>query len=429
MSDELFHFEHGHTIQGHYRFVKHLQIGSYGKVMLAQDMFSNEHVAVKIMSKAHKGSSAIARHEISILRRINNQHPNLCALLDHFETQSYHWMVFEYCSNGDLYDFIANSKGKPIGLHFKTLIKELYQILSFSHSKGIYHRDIKPENVLIDSSKSIKLTDWGLSTLAINAFDPLVGTEKYMAPETFFKQSKQSKPLHSYNTKAADYWSLGITLLYVLFKRCPWKLANISDENFKKFVEDPTVLFQWYPKLSKFGYECILQLLQLNPMHRNLDYFYQLSCVDGFAKSFVVEDKPVITIDDYEIGSVESYKSDTMLASSNDELLFGMEDLDIEPSIPSVHHESIDFELDMDYDQDDLFDNNEIKYNTPMTPAIATPMTKSSYKCRIESLNPAVIQNSPLKFERLDWYWNDKVRDLQNDNRQSEMTASVTASP
>lgn len=383
-----------------YKFIKNLQLGSYGKVILANDLSTNLPVAIKVMPKPSGHSSFMARHELSILKKLHfKPHQNICQLLDFFQTENYHWFVFEYCSNGDLYDYIANKENDSRPLHFKTLVKELVQVINYSHSKGIYHRDIKPENILIDSSKSIKLTDWGLATLTIISEDPCVGTEKYMAPETFFKSNKRSAKSNSYNTKLADYWSLGITLLYVLFKRCPWKLANSSDPNFKAFTQDPFILFDWYPRLSKFGFDCILSLLQLNPSHRNLDRFYEKAIINGYKESFVMEDifshKSIAASFAPETNEI----SEPFDMDEEDDMLFGM-DIDdstslvpITEKIPEINIEDGDHHNDSF--TDDIFeaagadDTSSSYYDdilTPMTQSLQTPKDSSDIGLKMRTL-------------------------------------------
>lgn len=46
----------------------------------------------------------------------------------------------------------------------KEIMKQLFSVLEYIHSKNICHRDIKPGNILYDRfSQKIKLIDFGIS--------------------------------------------------------------------------------------------------------------------------------------------------------------------------------------------------------------------------------------------------------------------------
>ena len=85
------------------------------------------------------------------------------------------------------------------------IISQIFEALTFIHSKGIIHRDLKPENIFITDSGLAKIGDFGLSTRlpddrSKSLTDP-VGSNLYMAPEV-----KNSK---NYDHRC-DMYSFGI---------------------------------------------------------------------------------------------------------------------------------------------------------------------------------------------------------------------------
>ena len=75
-------------------------------------------------------------------------------------------MVEEYCSGGDLFDYIQKEKfftEKKAGIIFNQILSAVNHL----HKKKIVHRDLKPENIVLMESKNkdifIKLIDFGTS--------------------------------------------------------------------------------------------------------------------------------------------------------------------------------------------------------------------------------------------------------------------------
>jgi serine/threonine protein kinase len=79
----------------------------------------------------------------------------------------------------------------------------------------VAHRDLKPENLLLGAEGVIKLCDFGVSRYVTGVkFNDAVGTPQYMAPE-----------LHqnlAYTGYAADVWSLGVMLYFLLTGQLPF---------------------------------------------------------------------------------------------------------------------------------------------------------------------------------------------------------------
>jgi serine/threonine protein kinase len=83
--------------------------------------------------------------------------------------------------------------------------------LDHLHSQNIIYRDVKPDNLLISAHPRMKLADFGNVHFLPDTetvIRGLEGTTSYMSPEMRMGRF--------YNTKT-DIWSLGITLLNVLF--------------------------------------------------------------------------------------------------------------------------------------------------------------------------------------------------------------------
>lgn len=42
-------------------------------------------------------------------------------------------------------------------------MRQIFEGVSYIHSKKIVHRDLKPENILLDDSMNVKITDFGFA--------------------------------------------------------------------------------------------------------------------------------------------------------------------------------------------------------------------------------------------------------------------------
>jgi 5'-AMP-activated protein kinase, catalytic alpha subunit len=98
--------------------------------------------------------------EIEILKMI--RHPYIIQLFEIIETPKQLFLIMEYVSGGELFDFIV----KKQKLSEQESCKYFQQIIcgvEYLHELGIVHRDLKPENLLLDYQNNLKLVDFGLS--------------------------------------------------------------------------------------------------------------------------------------------------------------------------------------------------------------------------------------------------------------------------
>jgi mitogen-activated protein kinase 15 len=118
-------------------------------------------VALKKIFDAFQHSTDAQRtyREIEILKQIN--HPNIVKLHETFKAENNKdvYLIFEFME-ADLHSVIGADILKEV--HIRFIIYQLAKALKYLHSGLVIHRDLKPSNILINSSTTIKLCDFGL---------------------------------------------------------------------------------------------------------------------------------------------------------------------------------------------------------------------------------------------------------------------------
>jgi serine/threonine protein kinase len=263
-------FVGGVLLDGRYQTISPLNHGSFGMVFMAQDLLTNQDVAIKCITKKSADPDAIVdfavddKSEEFVLHSRLGSHPNIVNLLHTFETEAHIYLVLEFCAQGDLYEAIRNGQGPLETEHVRQFMLELVDSVSYIHSKGVYHRDIKPENIFLTHDGAMKLGDFGLATTDKWSYEMTVGSDRYMAPEQFDSAGA------GYSPAEADIWAIGICLLNILFSRNPFTTPTESDPLFLDFSRDKQSLFDVFPSMSQDTYEVIVQCMNLDPKRRSL---------------------------------------------------------------------------------------------------------------------------------------------------------------
>ena len=242
-----------------YELKEKLGEGAYGSVYKVQQKYTNYLRAVKAIKKKYVDSTEFY-NEIEVLKALD--HPNIIKLFDCYQDKSYYYMVEEYCSGGDLFDYIQKEKfftERKAG----TIFNQLLSAVNHLHKKRIVHRDLKPENIVLIESKNkdvyIKLIDFGTSiTIKGKNLTQELGTIYYIAPEVF---------MNNYNEKA-DIWSCGIILYTMLCGHPPF--CGNKENIIKSKILHSKLIFpsKEFKSVSKQAIEYIKHLLSYDPEDR-----------------------------------------------------------------------------------------------------------------------------------------------------------------
>eukprot|EP01065_Artemidia_motanka_P020857 TRINITY_DN2489_c0_g1_i2.p1 TRINITY_DN2489_c0_g1~~TRINITY_DN2489_c0_g1_i2.p1 ORF type:complete len:1078 (+),score=342.87 TRINITY_DN2489_c0_g1_i2:121-3354(+) len=236
-----------------YQKIRDVGHGAQASVVLVHDVIANEDVVIKRVHLSGDGAEiAKAAREVEILQALK-EHPNVVKYLHSFdeyegvggETRVLN-IVMEYCSRGDLAQFIKErSDGRPKYLeagHISRWTLQLLQGVGYLHEHGYLHRDLKAANVFITESDDVKIADFGISRCLgrSEAALTMVGTPYYMAPEVMNCDS------NGYNSKS-DVWSLGVILYQICALRLPFPGNNILAVATAVLENSPTELPQHIP--------------------------------------------------------------------------------------------------------------------------------------------------------------------------------------
>ncbi|XP_065911575.1 maternal embryonic leucine zipper kinase-like isoform X2 [Dysidea avara] len=245
------------AIEDRYEFEETLGVGGFAKVKAAIHKLTGVKVAIKIMDKVQLGDDLPrAAREISILKRLHHQH--ICQLYEVVETTQMYYLVLEYCSGGELFDYIE-AKQRLKEIEARSFFRQIVSAIRYVHSQGFCHRDLKPENLLLDEHSNIKLIDFGLAAEPQTIEAPLgtlCGSPTYAAPEVI-----KGGP---YIGPEADAWGLGV-LLYVLLNGF---LPFDDDHTPKLYDLIMKGVFDLPIWLSRDSIKLLAQLLQTDPTRR-----------------------------------------------------------------------------------------------------------------------------------------------------------------
>ncbi len=210
--------------------------GGMGIVHLALDTVLDRNVAVKELHTVFGGDEQLLarfRQEAKILAQLT--HPGIVQIYDFLERNGQFWIVMEYIDGGELSEVMERGP-MPVS-EAAALGSALAGALGFAHERGVVHRDFKPSNVLINSTGSPKITDFGIARLAqttgITREGTMMGSPSYMSPEQAEGKTADER---------TDIYALGVVLYQALSGQPPFSGDTIQAVIAQKITRDPEPL-------------------------------------------------------------------------------------------------------------------------------------------------------------------------------------------
>jgi hypothetical protein len=234
--------DEGAMVGSRYRVNGFLGAGAMGRVYNVTRVTDDTQFALKVMSEAQTGTSAIRfAREAEILCSVT--HENVVSVIDAgVDERGLLFLVLELVSGFNLDEGERLHSDSAFALE---VIRQVAEGLSSLHAVNIIHRDLKPGNILVANEPSgvrVKLTDFGISSFLsdpapaskpqtgdswlsllggpdneqLTQAGTVLGTPAYIAPELSGTGSVTAEP-------SSDVFSLGVIAYELLTGKRPWE--------------------------------------------------------------------------------------------------------------------------------------------------------------------------------------------------------------
>jgi len=248
-----------------FEVIKLVGRGGLGVVFKARQTSLNRTVALKIVLKNdQRTSEAIRRFCDEAQVSVTLRHPNIVTVHEVGEHAGQAYVAMDYIEGNNLAQRHRNRPLQPD--QAAECIEKIARAIDYAHSQGVLHLNLKPANVLLDTSGTPLVSDFGPvarmgdETSAASAAST-AGMPNYAAPEQAPGQNAQPGP-------TADVYALGAILYELITGRPPFQAATAADTWKQILSETPVAPRQLNAIVPKDLETICLQCLGRHPGDR-----------------------------------------------------------------------------------------------------------------------------------------------------------------
>jgi serine/threonine protein kinase len=203
-----------------YAIVRQLHASSRSHIYLAVDNETHSQAVIKTPSIDLRGDPAYLERflmEDWIARRINNAH--VLKPCTQTRKRNFLYVVTEFIDGQTLTQWMIDNP-KPDLETVRGIVEQIAKGLRAFHRLEMLHQDLRPDNIMIDSTGTVKIIDFGSTRVAgimemttpIRR-DNILGTAQYTAPEYFLGEQ---------GSERSDMFSLSVIAYQMLTGKLPY---------------------------------------------------------------------------------------------------------------------------------------------------------------------------------------------------------------
>lgn len=274
-----------------YEIIRGLHSTSRSHVFLAKDIESDQRVILKIPSIDLRNDPAYLERflmEEWIAKRIDSAH--VLKPIANARQRQFLYVAMEFIEGKNLAQWMRDNP-KPNLDDVRDIVDQIAKGLRAFHRLEMLHQDLKPDNIMIDQSGTVKIIDFGATSVAgleemESAIDqPLIlGTAQYSAPEYFLGEN---------GSIYSDQFSLGVITYQMLTGKLPYgsniaKARSKTAQNklkYQSLISDDCEIPAWID-------DAIRKAVQVNPYKRYEDLSEFVYDLRHPSKTFLTKTKP-----------------------------------------------------------------------------------------------------------------------------------------
>lgn len=207
----------GMTLNDRYEVLEKIGTGGMAIVYKTHDNVLDRDVAIKVLRENFELESAVVSNFIKEARSSASLvHNNVVSVYDVCECDGINYMVMELVDGITLKEYIKKNPRLPWQEACDFAI-QIGQGIQAAHERNIIHRDIKPQNIIVDTTGTLKVTDFGIAK-AVEGDKAIVGgtamgSVHYISPE---------QARGGFTDYRSDIYSMGVVLYEMLAGRVPF---------------------------------------------------------------------------------------------------------------------------------------------------------------------------------------------------------------
>jgi serine/threonine-protein kinase len=238
--------------------------GAMGSLFRAHHHATGRDVVLKVPHPSFECDvvfySRFLREE-QIGRRLD--HPGLVRVIP-VEKKSRPYIAMEYVDGRSLRETAGTRTPQPVEW-VVAVGKQICAALAYMHREGVVHRDIKPENILVGTTGTVCIVDFGTAMdrsaqrLTWGSLSARLGTPAYMAPEKIRGKRGDAR---------TDVYALGVVLYELLSGTTPYETTDPIEVLRAKRTRSPRPMASVAPHVDRSLAEVVMRALAHDPDER-----------------------------------------------------------------------------------------------------------------------------------------------------------------